>query len=138
MMIRIRAEVRNAAGNAIVDMIDEGAIYDNGYFEIWTDPKPTSILLGSTGTLLATLNFSNPAFGDFVDGLSAANDISGDLSVDNSGVASWFRIFDRDGVVVLDGDVSELNGTGELKLNSTNLIAGGVVQIASFIIKIKG
>lgn len=137
-MIRIRAEVKNAAGNAIVDMIDEGAIYDNGYFEIWSDPKPTSILLGSTGTLLATLNFSNPAFGDFNDGIAAANAIAGDLSVDNSGVASWFRIFDRDGVVVLDGDISEENGAGELKLNSLNLVAGGVVQISSFIIKIKG
>lgn len=137
-MIRINEAVKNIIGDSLVDLIDEGDIYDNGYFELWTDPKPESIVLPPAGTLLATINFSNPAFGDFVGGLASANTIAGDLSIDNSGVATWFRVYDRNGAAVLDGDISAINGASELKLNTTSLVAGGVVQISSFTIRVVG
>lgn len=80
---------RNAACNAIVDLLDAGAtiatltIYDGSQ-----PASPDTALSGQTA--LAVLDFADPAFGDSASGTATANAIAAD---DNAvaGTASWAR-----------------------------------------------
>jgi hypothetical protein len=131
MTVNISTQARNDAGDAIVDLIDQGSLNPNGYIEVRDGTKPTTPQDGATGTLLCTLNHSLPAFGNFSNGISLANPIADDTSVDATGVASWFRIYDRDGNAVIDGDITETGGGGDIEFDNVNFIVGGVVAITS-------
>lgn len=131
MTVNINTQARNDAGDAIVDLIDAGSANPNGYMEIRTDTKPSSPQVAAVGTLLATLAFSNPAFGNFTNGTAVANAIADDTNVDANGTASWFRIYDRDGNAVMDGDITLTGGGGDITFDNINFIAGGTVTITS-------
>ena len=133
MTVNISTQARNDAGNAIVDLIDKGATKPNGYIEIRNGTKPTNPQTGATGTLLATMNHSLPAFGNFNNGTSLANAIVNDINVDETGVASWFRIYDRNGIAIIDGDITTTGGSGDIKFDNVNFIRGGVVAIVSLV-----
>jgi hypothetical protein len=132
MTVNISTQARNDAGDAIVDLIDKGSTSPNGYLEIRSGTKPTTPQVGVGGTtLLATLNLSLPAFGKFNNGVSVAGTIADDNSVNATGVAGWFRIYDRDGVAVIDGDVTATGGGGDIQFDNINFIKGGVVIITT-------
>lgn len=131
MTVNISTQARNDAGDAIVDLIDQGSTNPNGYMEIRTGTKPTTPQGTVVGTHLATMNFSLPAFGNFNNGVSLANAIADDTSVDETGVASWFRIYDRDGTAIMDGDITETGGGGDIEFDNINFIKGGVVAITA-------
>ena len=131
MAVNISTQARNDAGDAIVDLIDIGSANPNGYIEIRTGAIPASPQTAATGTLLATLSFSLPAFGNFNNGTTTSNPISEDTSVDATGVAGYFRFYDRDGNAVLDGEISITGGGGDLQFDNVNFIIGGVVSISS-------
>lgn len=131
MTVNISTLARNEAGDSIVDLIDTGSANPNGYMEIRTGPKPSSPQVSATGTLLATNAFSNPAFGNFSNGSAIANTIADDTNVDATGIASWFRIYNRDGIAVIDGDITETGGGGDITFDNINFIAGGTVTITS-------
>lgn len=133
-MISISLAARNAAGNAIVNLVDAGSTYPNGYFEIRTGTKPATPQDGASGTLLATLSFSFPAFGSFASGSATANAISPDTNVDATGTAGWFRVYDRNGNAVFDGTVTITGGGGDIEFDNVNFIAAGTVQITSMTI----
>ena len=62
MAVKISTAARNDACNAVVDRIDNGSTNSAGHIEIRTAPRPDTPQTAVSGTLLATLNFSNPAF----------------------------------------------------------------------------
>lgn len=129
MSVNISTEARNAAGNAIVDLLDVGSINPNAFMEIRTGAKPANPQTAATGTLLATLNYSNPAFGAFGNGIALANAISPDVDIDENGIAGWFRCYNRDGVAVFDGDITITGGGGDIEFDNINFLKGGTVQI---------
>jgi hypothetical protein len=131
MTVNISTQARNDAGDAIVDLIDAGSVNPNGYMEIRTGTKPASPQAAATGTLLATLNCSNPAWGTFSNGTAYANPIANDTSVDASGTAGWFRFYDLDGSGVFDGDITVTGGGGDIEFDIIDFILGGVVAISS-------
>lgn len=131
MTVNISTQARNDAGDSIVDLIDAGTINPNGYMEIRTGAKPASPQIAATGTLLATLNFSNPAWGTFSNGTAYANAISNDTDVDDSGTAGWFRFYDLDGGAVIDGDITITSGGGDIEFDVIDFIKGGVVAIVT-------
>jgi len=131
MTVNISTQARNDSGDAIVDLVDQGSTNPNGYIEIRSGAKPASPQIAATGTMLSTNNFSLPAFGNFSNGISLANSISDDTSVNDTGIASWFRIYDRDGNAVIDGDITEAGGGGDIEFDNINFIIGGVVAITS-------
>ena len=133
MTVNISTVARNGAGNYIVDLIDIGAIVANGYLNIYTGTKPASPQVAATGTLLANLNFALPAFAAFNNGSAYAGPIANDTSLPNSGIASYFRIFSRDNVAIMDGDISLTGGGGDIQFDNINFIAGGVVAISSLL-----
>jgi hypothetical protein len=131
MTVNISTQARNDAGDAIVDLIDVGSTNPNGVLEIRTGSKPSTPQTGATGTLLATLNFSNPAFGSFSNGNAFANSIADDTDVDDTGIAGWFRIYDRDNGGVIDGDIAVTGSGGDIEFDNINFIKGGTVTITN-------
>ncbi|MHA2401358.1 MAG: hypothetical protein ACXADH_00085 [Candidatus Kariarchaeaceae archaeon] len=131
MAVNISTQARNDAGDAIVDLIDVGSTNPNGYLEIRTGGIPANPQTAATGTLLATCSFSLPAFGNFSNGTTSSNPISEDTSVDATGVAGYFRFYDRDGNAVLDGEITATGGGGDLEFDNINFIVGGVVTISN-------
>lgn len=131
MSVNLATLAQNAAGNGIVDLVDTGTLNPNGYVEFRTGTKPASPQAAVSGLLLATLGYSNPAFGSFSSGLAAANPIASDSNLANSGVCTWFRTYNRDGVPVWDGDVTITGGGGDIEFDNVNFIQGGQVDLES-------
>lgn len=118
----------SAAADAVVDLCDAGAgaatlrIYDG------TVPATADTAL-SGNTLLAQLTMSDPAFGAAANGVATASAITSDSAADATGTASFFRILDSNGTVVIQGLVGT---TGcDLNLNTVSLVAGATVGVSS-------
>jgi hypothetical protein len=122
----ISTAARNAACNAIVDLIDAGS--GAGTLKIYTgtSPGPGN---AATGTLLATLTFSDPAFGNASTGTATANAITADSSADDDGTAGYARAEDSDGNDVIDLTVG--TSGADLNLDSTAIVTGGTVSVTS-------
>ena len=132
---RISNATAIAACDAVVDRLDLNSPTP-GYIEIRTGTQPADPDTVATGTLLATLTLSDPAFGAAADGnpggVATANAISDDTSADATGTAAWFRAYAGGGTAILDGDVTATSGGGDLELNTVSITAGGTVSITAW------
>lgn len=126
MAFRLGTTCRNAAANGIVDAVDAGS--GAGKLKVYTSTQPGSVG-GTYGTLLATLTFSDPAFGNASTGVATASAITSDTSADNSGTAGTFTFTDSDDNVLADGDCGQ--GSGTMNFDNAVFVAGGVVACSS-------
>lgn len=133
MAFKIGTSARNAACDALVDLIDGGA--SAGYIQIRTGAAPTNPGDANSGTLLATLTFSDPAFGAASSGQATASAITSDSSADASGDAGHFRIFDSNNVCIGQGTCDE-TGSPDMLFDEKSIVAGGVVAITSMTITV--
>lgn len=132
MAISIATVARNAACQAILDLLNVGSALPNGYIEIRSGTKPASPLVAPTdGLLLATLSLSNPAFGEPANGTATANAIAPDTNIDDTGRATWFRIYNRDSGAIIDGTVTATGGGGDITFDSVDFVKNGTVQLNS-------
>lgn len=129
MTIRFPTATRNASCDAIVDLTDGGA--GAGTIDIRTGSQPASANDAASGSLLATITLSDPAFGAASSGVAtlAGTPISATGSGD--GTAGWFRIKDSDGDTVLDGSVTATGGGGDMQLNTTTISTGVDFELTS-------
>ncbi len=125
-MIQISTALNDYRLNAVVNFLAIGT--ENAHVLIYGGVRPA---LGATpgGDLLATIVLVEP-IGEVEDGLLAITP-TGEALIATSGTAAWARIVNGDGELAWDCDVSDLNGTGELRLPSTTLYAGGYTRIVS-------
>jgi hypothetical protein len=130
MAFRLSTAARNAACDAIVDLIDGGA--GAGTIKIRTSTQPTNVGDAENGTLLGSLTFSDPAFGSAATGVATANAITSDTSADASGTATHFRIFDSNSAIIADGTCGL--GSGDLSFDNNVIVAGGTIAISSFVV----
>ena len=126
---RLSTAARNAACDAIVDLIDVGGA---GSIRIRTGSQPTNVGDADSGTLLGTLAFSATAFGAASTGVATAASITSDTNADASGTAAHFRIYKGDGNIHSDGTCGQ--GTGDLSFDNNVIVAGGTIAITSFTI----
>ncbi len=132
MATKISTAARNAACDAIVDLIDTGG---TGTIEIRSGTQPAGPdTAPSDGQLLGTLTFhaSLDAFGAASSGQATANDIQDDTMADADGTATWFRVKDGAGTAIFDGNITGNGGGGDMELNNTSITANGTVSITSF------
>jgi len=127
-MITLSTAARNSGNKCYMSEIDIGSKYPNGRLEVRSGHKPAKPQDSVGGTLLATFYFSLPAFRDPVNGISISNPITSDTNTAD-GVAGWFRIYDRDGNAVMDGDISLVGQSGNITFNNTTFKKGGVAKI---------
>ena len=130
-MINLGLLARNDAGDTIVDLIDAGSSNPSGVIEIRSGSVPASPEIAAAGTLLSTLVLSNPAFGNFSNGVAQANSIEIDSAASATGYAGWFRVKDRDRNTVLDGVVTVYGGGGDIEFDDIYFIRGGTVSLIS-------
>lgn len=119
MAITLSTTARNAACDAVVDLIDVGTTDANGDIMIMT----------SADAEVATLAFANPAFGAAVNGVATANTIQPDTTA-TAGTAALFKFQNRNNVEVLRGTVG--TSGADLNLSSLNIGAGDTISISSF------
>lgn len=130
MVTRLMNVVRSAMADAAVDLIDAGS--GPGTVQIRTGAQPATAGAAASGTLLGTLTLSDPAFGAAVNGVATAGAVTGDSSADATGTAGWFRVLDSSGATVMDGEISEAGGGGDMILDKAAIIAGGTISITSW------
>lgn len=126
---KIGTSARNAAADAIVDLIDAGI--PNGYIQVRTGAAPTNPGDVNSGTLLATLVFGATAFGSAASGVATANTITSDSSADASGDAGHFRAFDGNDVCIFQGSAGNSGDTPNMVFDNKSIVAGGVVACSS-------
>lgn len=131
MAFRLATDTRNKACDAIVDDIDAGA--GAGTCKIYTGAQPGSVG-GTYGTLLGTLTFSDPAFGNSSTGTATASAITSDTNADASGTAGTFLLSDSDGNAHSDGTCGL--GSGDLSFDNNVIVAGGTIAISSMTITV--
>lgn len=129
MALRLATAARNAAADAVVDLIDAGA--GAGTVKIYTGSQPATGDTAESGTLLATIAYADPAFGSAASGTATATDPAA-VNASATGTAGWFRVEDSTGANVFDGDVTATGGGGVMTLSTTSLVSGSPVDITSF------
>lgn len=135
MAVRINTAARNAAADAVANLVNGGT--GAGVIRIYTGTQPATPATSPTGTLLAEFTLSDPAFAAASSG-SAALDVTPALTDQGlaAGTAGWFRILDSTeaagtGLGILDGNVTATGGGGDMTLNTTTISVGVDVEITS-------
>jgi hypothetical protein len=129
--MKISDAARNAACDAIVDLIDAGGA---GALTIRTGAAPTNTGDADSGTLLATLAMSATAFGSASSGVATAAAITSDTSVDATNTAAHFRIKSGGGTTVLQGSVG--TSGADINFNSVSFVTGGTCAISSLTVTV--
>jgi hypothetical protein len=133
--MKISTAARNAACNAIVDLVDVTAgspATATGLIRIFKGTRPAGPDTAYNGAdLLVTIALANPAFGAAASGTAS---IGGAVSntVAASGTATWFRFVDRDNNGIFDGNVVQSPTSGDLVFDNTAFVLGGTAAISSF------
>ena len=119
MALTLTTAARNAICDALTAAIDGGT--GAGYLEFQT----------ASDVEAATLLFSATSFAAATGGQATANAINNDAGA-TGGTVDRFRIYDGDGVEILQGTVSTTGA--DINLNTVTISAASVVSISSLII----
>ena len=110
--------VRTGIANFVVDQIDEGT-------------PPGLLVLQTSGAVeVATLTFSNPAFGAAAAGVATASAITSDTSA-TGGTIAKAELQNAAGTAKILCSVTATGGGGDITLNSIVVSAGQTVSITS-------
>lgn len=126
MALGFDTTLRNNRLNQITSRAGASAL-----LRIYSGTRPAT---GGTATTLLAQLTCNATFAPAASsGVLTLNAISPATSAAATGTATWFRIVQSDGsTFVMDGSVSTVAaGTGDLRLDDTNIVLGGTVAISS-------
>ena len=124
MTLGIATSVRNSKMAQISTAVDSGMTA--GKLRIYDGTRPMTG--GTVTTLLVELDMSDPSFGLPLYGAITAENISSGVTI-ATGVASWFRLVNSEGLFVLDGSVGS-----DLILNNNSFTIGVQVDITSMVL----
>lgn len=128
-MIEQNSDFNESALAARRNWLDLGT--DNAKVQIYSGTRPAGG--GSpTGVLLGEIKFDKPC-GVVNAGHLTLTSSEIPLAI-NSGAATWGRILNGAGTWAFDCDVSGLTGSGEIRLASTSILAGGTLTLIQAIL----
>lgn len=120
MAVTHSTAARNAACNAVVDILDTG-----------TGDAAGDLLIQTAGnSQVALLPLSNPAFGNASSGTATANAITSDTAA-AGGTAAKAALRDRDNNQTILGSVTAAGGGGDFIISNTSVGAGDTVSCSS-------
>lgn len=108
MAITLTTTARDAACNAVVDLVDIGA-------------SAAYLLVRASTTTLATINLPNPAFGNSSTGVATALGVPLSAVASASGTSDNFQVYSRGGTLLWSGTIGTSNA--DLIVDNTNLTA---------------
>jgi hypothetical protein len=119
-----------AARNGRLDAIEtEGGT--DAILKIRTGAQPADCATADSGTVLATLNLPSDYLAAAASGAKAKSGTWNDTSADATGTAAHFRLYKSNGTTCfLQGSVGQ--GSGDLSLDNTSIVAGQTVTITAF------
>lgn len=130
MALSFAINTANAILNQITTRVDLGS--GPGTIVLYSGSVPANANTALSGnTVLAVLTCSDPSAASAASKTLTLNAITQDSSADATGDATFFRVVDSDGNVVLQGSVSAVGGGGDLQMNTSAVVSGGPVQITS-------
>ena len=118
MAITLTTAARNAACDAIVDLVDVGT----------TDANGDIVFMTSGSVEVATLALSAPAFGASSDGVATANTVANDTNA-TGGTVALFKIQNKDNTEIFRGAVTV--SSGDINLSSLVVGATDTVSMSS-------
>jgi hypothetical protein len=118
MAVTHPAAVRTAIANLVVDLLDVGS--GPGTIEFQT----------AGGAEVATLTFSDPAFGAAASGTATASAITADTNATGGTIAKAV-LQDSDGNDVILCSVTATGGGGDIEMSSVVISAGQTVSLTS-------
>lgn len=130
MTVRITIAHNEARLNGTLTQLNVGA--GNPAIQVYGGTKVSNITDTPSSAMLVEIELTKPA-GTIADGLLTLTALA-DALIAVTGVATWARFVDGDGLVVMDSDCSDMSGTAPVKLVSTQLYAGGDARLASAVI----
>ena len=119
MAVTHPTDVRNGIADYVVDLIDNGGA---GNIKFQDGNQNDSDI--------ATLGFSNPAFGAAANGIATAATITDDTNC-NAGTVTKFTVFSGAGDSCFTGSVTATGGGGDIILSSTSIGQGDTISISS-------
>ncbi|MCI4435824.1 MAG: hypothetical protein JHC33_03315 [Ignisphaera sp.] len=122
--------------NSVLDSIIAPK-YNNAYIKVYAGivPANANSTMDVGVVLLGTLRCSAIAFGSASNGIITANPISGETSADASGIASFYRAYESDGITLISQGLCSTT-IGEFILNSTDIVLNGIIECVSLTISI--
>lgn len=135
--MKITTAVRSAIAQELLAAMAAGTTAPAPIMEIYDGSLPSSMGGAIGSTLLASLELSS-AVGTEQDGVITFGEITADASADATGTAGWCRVLDRDSAEVAYFTISETNGSGEIKFNTVDIVAGSPVAVSSMTVTIGG
>ena len=129
MTLSVSLDLKNARLSAVVAFLDTGATVAR--VRIYPGFRP---LVGAepNGGFLSELPLLKPS-GSVQGGVLTLAPGAPVLNA-SSGVAAWARVVNGNGETAFDCDVSDLTGTGEIKIQNTVLFEGGETRMVSGIL----
>lgn len=128
MAVTLATTARNAAADAVVDLLDAGA--GAGTLQIRSGSKPASPQDAATGTLLATVTLADPAAGAAANGVATITDPAS-VTGSGDGTAGWARFLDSNAAAVMDCTVTATGGGGDITLSTTTISTGVTVDMGA-------
>ena len=128
-MIAISTALNDYRLQGVMAFLAQGS--EGARAEVYDGARP--VLGGAQlGQLLVAIALAEP-LGTIQDGLLTLTPTD-EVMITATGQATWARLVNGAGALAWDCDVSDLTGTGELRLPSTTLYAGGFTRIVSGVI----
>lgn len=127
MSVQLSTLARNAKLDAITTIVGSSPL-----LRIYNGTPPANVGTALSGnTLLAELAMSATPFPASSAGVLTANAITTESSANNTGTASFYRVYKS------DGTTAEIQGTvatsgADLNLNTVSIVAGGPVAVSAF------
>jgi hypothetical protein len=98
----------------------------NAVIKIFSGTQPAGG--GAETTVLVTLTCSATLAPAASAGVLTLSSVTGGTAV-ASGTASWYRLETSGGTFIMDGDVSDSGGNGDLTLNDRAIVLNGTVNL---------
>jgi len=129
MTIGISTTLRNSRLQLVLDAIDDGADeYSTASLLIYSGDRPATgeAIDEYDNILLVDFPLGFPS-GTITDGILTFEEIADQIAI-AYGIAEWARIVDMDGTFVADLLVTNEAGSGDVKINDTEVFEGGIVH----------
>jgi len=135
--VKITPTLRSAIAQDLIAAMAAGSTNPNPVLEIYDGSIPASMGGAISDTLLATLTLTAQAATES-NGVITFDPITEDVSADDNGQMGWCRILDRDGDEAVYFTISDNAGNGEIKFNSTTVVAGSPVAVTNLTVTVGG